>query len=222
MYNQYYGTASLNRAMEIGQAFQDLVTGTRTRAGGIRPGMRKYFPDERKRPRRKVRRWAAGVRYFCRCAADRKPRTRNVRYVRGFVRTGGRLIAFGHPSRVEGEPSAEAGNFFLRRTARISLAECTPEAIDRYLRSEGIRFVRREGGDLHHHRREFDGGQTLLLVNASLDEASDVEVALNGKHAVRMDALDGKVYENAGRNGKWRCDRKNPCRTGRQRAAVCF
>ncbi|MFR5871359.1 MAG: hypothetical protein ACLUEV_06795 [Alistipes sp.] len=26
MYNQYYGTASLNRAMEIGQAFQDLVT----------------------------------------------------------------------------------------------------------------------------------------------------------------------------------------------------
>lgn len=63
------------------------------------------------------------------------------------------------------------------------------------MRSEGIRFVRREGGDLHHHRREFDGGQTLLLVNASLDEASDVEVALNGKHAVRMDALDGKVYE---------------------------
>lgn len=194
MYNQYYGTASLNRAMEIGQAFQDLVTELEHAQVEFDLGCENIF-----RTNGSVRdgKFVVGQRAYGTFVVA--PQTENLEretfdMLRGFVRTGGRLIAFGHPSRVEGEPSAEAEAFFASDSV-ISLAECTPEAIDRYLRSEGIRFVRREGGDLHHHRREFDGGQTLLLVNASLDEASDVEVALNGKHAVRMDALDGKVYE---------------------------
>ena len=194
MYNQYYGTASLNRAMEIGQAFQDLVTELEHAQVEFDLGCENIF-----RTNGSVRdgKFVVGQRAYGTFVVA--PQTENLEretfdMLRGFVRTGGRLIAFGHPSRVEGEPSAEAEAFFASDSV-ILLAECTPEAIDRYLRSEGIRFVRREGGDLHHHRREFDGGQTLLLVNASLDEASDVEVALNGKHAVRMDALDGKVYE---------------------------
>jgi hypothetical protein len=194
MYNQYYGTASLNRAMEIGQAFQDLVTELEHAQVEFDLGCENIF-----RTNGSVRdgKFVVGQRAYGTFVVA--PQTENLEretfdMLRGFVRTGGRLIAFGHPSRVEGEPSAEAEAFFASDSV-ISLAECTPEAIDRYLRSEGIRFVRREGGDLHHHRREFDSGQTLLLVNASLDEASDVEVALNGKHAVRMDALDGKVYE---------------------------
>ena len=194
MYNQYYGTASLNRAMEIGQAFQDLVTELEHAQVEFDLGCENIF-----RTNGSVRdgKFVVGQRAYGTFVVA--PQTENLEretfdMLSGFVRTGGRLIAFGHPSRGEGEPSAEAEAFFASDSV-ISLAECTPEAIDRYLRSEGIRFVRREGGDLHHHRREFDSGQTLLLVNASLDEASDVEVALNGKHAVRMDALDGKVYE---------------------------
>lgn len=35
----------------------------------------------------------------------------------------------------------------------------------------------------------------MLLTNVSLDEPTAVEVALDGKYVVRMDALDGKTYQ---------------------------
>lgn len=62
-------------------------------------------------------------------------------------------------------------------------------------RNDDIRFVTVSGGDLHHHRKEFADGQVLLLTNVSLDEPTAVEVALDGKYVVRMDALDGKTYQ---------------------------
>lgn len=194
MYNQYHGTASLNRAMEIGQAFQDLVTELEHAQVEFDLGCEDIF-----RVHGSVRdgKFVVGQRVYGTFVIS--PQTENLEretfgMLREFVRTGGRLIAFGHPSRVEGELSPEAEVFFASDSV-ISLTECTPEVVADYFRSNGIQFVRREGGDLHHHRRVFNGGQALLLVNASLDEASDVKVALKGKHVVRLDALDGKVYD---------------------------
>lgn len=81
MYNQYYGTASLNRAMEIGQAFQDLVTELEHAQVEFDLGCENIF-----RTNGSVRdgKFVVGQRAygtFVVAAADRKPRTRNVRYV---------------------------------------------------------------------------------------------------------------------------------------------
>ena len=194
MYNQYCGSGTQNRAMEIGQAFQNLVTELEhaqvefdlgcedifRRYGSVRNG--KFVVGER----------AYGTFVIA-------PQTENLEretfdLLREFVQKGGHLIALGKPTRVEGELSPEVEAFFASEQV-IAPESLTQEVIDSYLQSEKIRFVRKEGGDLHHNRREFKDGQTLLLVNASLDEASEVEVVLDGKHVVRMDALDGKIYE---------------------------
>ena len=125
--------------------------------------------------------------------------------LKSFVAQGGKLIAFGCPSRVDGVVSPEveafcksnsiAGGGLNTTASKTGLPVCTPEFIESNFRNDDIRFVTVSGGDLHHHRKEFADGQVLLLTNVSLDEPTAVEVALDGKYVVRMDALDGKTYQ---------------------------
>lgn len=194
MYNQYHGSSSLARAMEIGQAFQNLVTQLEHAQVEFDLGCENMFRTEAS-----VRdgRFVVGRRAYRTFVIS--PRTENLEretfgLLRDFVRSGGTLVALGRPGRVDGRISPEAEAFFASDSV-VGAEACTPELIDGCLRGDAIRFGRAEGGDLHHSRREFDGGQTLLLVNASLDAATDVEVTLAGRHVVRLDALDGTIYE---------------------------
>lgn len=103
-----------------------------------------------------------------------------------------------------------AGGGLNTTASKTGLPVCTPEFIESNFRNDDIRFVTVSGGDLHHHRKEFADGQVLLLTNVSLDEPTAVEVALDGKYVVRMDALDGKTYQIPYTSGDGKVARKRP------------
>ncbi len=205
LYNNYMGKPAEGASLEIGQKFQDLVATLEHAQVEFDLGCEHIFQTNGS-----VRdgKFVVGNRAYSTFVIP--DGTENIEgatfdLLKSFVAQGGKLIAFGCPSRVDGVVSPEveafcksnsiAGGGLNTTASKTGLPVCTPEFIESNFRNDDIRFVTVSGGDLHHHRKEFADGQVLLLTNVSLDEPTAVEVALDGKYVVRMDALDGKTYQ---------------------------
>jgi hypothetical protein len=99
-----------------------------------------------------------------------------------FAKNGGVVYSCAgtSPNYIDGAKSEAAA------TLAASWTPATAETIADTLLGDGAIVQRAEGdqGILYHHRRQFDGGQMLFLVNSSLEEPSRGTV-LSGGHAVR-------------------------------------
>lgn len=195
MYNLYVGKREDDQAKKIGHDFQQLVTRLEKAQVEYDLGCEAIFKDHGS-----VRdgRFVVGQRSygtFVIPALTENLESETFALLKDFAAGGGRVIALGTPTLVDGAYSPEAEAFFA--SDKVLRADtCDDALIDRYLRDKSqIDFQRVQGGDLYHHRRQFADGQLLLLTNASMDEAAQVSLAIRGKHVVRMDALDGKTYE---------------------------
>ncbi len=195
MYNQYVESTPGNQAKRIGQAFQQLVTQLEKAQVEYDLGCEAIMHDHAsvKGNRLVVGKRSYGT--FVIPALTENLEGKTFSLLQQFAAAGGRIIALGVPTLVNGAYSEEAAHFFA--SDRVIRAEKCDEALmDTYLRDKTqIDFQQVQGGDLYHHRRQFSDGQLLLLTNASMDEASNVTVTLPGKYVVRMDAMDGKNYE---------------------------
>ena len=111
-----------------------------------------------------------------------------------FVSNGGTLIAFSVPTLLDGSESKELKNFFGRKSDMIfKINNLSREVIDKYFSNIKLSFEGVTGGDLYHHRRILADGQVLFLANSSLSEQLNGSLKTNGKDALEMNTLTGKV-----------------------------
>lgn len=111
-----------------------------------------------------------------------------------YVDSGGSLISFSNPNRVNGEIHDETAKFFKNKTV-VKVDSLDQKIISSYFLNEEIKFENIKGGNLFHHRRILDDGQIIFLVNSSLDEAVSGSLLLQGKDAVLLDAFKGEVID---------------------------
>jgi len=112
-----------------------------------------------------------------------------------YVANGGKLIAFSHPSLVNGTPSEGLNNFLSEYSARIiKEQDLTMEIINKYFLESEVRFRNLSGGVLYHHRRTLSDGQLLFMLNSSLKESLKGAVTVSGSDAVEMNTLTGEIY----------------------------
>ncbi len=135
------------------------------------------------------------------------PMTENLNAVtftllREFVDAGGELIAFSSPTLINGKENEALKQFFKDNASRIkTYAEgSTADAIRESLQNDAISFRNIAGGNnLYHHRRLYDDGELLFLVNASLTETVSGQVTLKGKALTELDAMSGNLYAYPGK-----------------------
>ncbi len=114
-----------------------------------------------------------------------------------FVTNGGELIAFATPALIDGKESAELINFFRDNAVRIKIY---PEsALDRVIKeslgSEKVSFDNITGNQLYHHRRTYNDGELIFLVNSSLTEYAKGKISVLGKSMIEIDGMSGEIYE---------------------------
>ena len=130
------------------------------------------------------------------------PHTENLdsktrRLLHDFVTAGGTVASVGPiPGRTDGkeDPEAAGGVTVQRRWRTLGAAELVP--LLRELQQGAEVVVERAAGDsgiLFHHRREFEGGQILFLVNTSREHPSRGAVRARRGTVERWDPGTGEV-----------------------------
>ena len=109
-----------------------------------------------------------------------------------FVASGGKLICFSRPSRVDGEENDELTNLLNQNTVQ-HVTDLNPEIINSLLSGQGCKITH-VGGDLYHYRKSYSDGEMLFIVNSSLNEVSTGKVSLKGASLIELDALEGNMY----------------------------
>lgn len=110
-----------------------------------------------------------------------------------FVEKGGQLICFSTPNRLDGAEDSKLSELLSAQFV-ISVPTLTKEVIQKYFENKDCLFTF-TGGDLYHQRREFADGELLFLVNSSMNEVTRGTVLLKGKSVLKLDAMQGKIYE---------------------------
>ncbi|MDR1594384.1 MAG: hypothetical protein LBS43_07885 [Prevotellaceae bacterium] len=118
-----------------------------------------------------------------------------------FAGTGGTILAFSSPSRIDGKENEEIKNFFANDAHVVHLNELTADVIRQYFSSGDIVFENVRNGNLFHHRRVMNDGNVLFLVNSSLDEATAGQVRITGNDAVELNTLSGEIVDYAEKTG---------------------
>jgi len=118
------------------------------------------------------------------------------RLLQQFVDTGGILIAFSTPSLIDGKESPELKQFFTGNASLIQTytEDMTTQAIAESLQSNKVRFNNISGNDLYHHRRSYDDGELLFLVNSSLTETAQGKISVEGKSLIEVDGMSGDIF----------------------------
>lgn len=109
-----------------------------------------------------------------------------------FVASGGKLICFSLPNRVDGEENDELTNLLNQNTVQ-HVTDLNPEIINSLLSGQGCKITH-VGGDLYHYRKSYSDGEMLFIVNSSLNEVSTGKVSLKGASLIELDALEGNMY----------------------------
>lgn len=117
------------------------------------------------------------------------------RLLKKFVSSGGTLVVFSLPTRIDGYLSEELKAFFNKKADNIVFIDkLTPESVSKNFQNHDLNFKDLTGGTLYHHRRILADGQLLFLVNSSLTETMKGSVETSGKDAVEMNTLTGDIY----------------------------
>ncbi len=114
-----------------------------------------------------------------------------------FVASGGELITFATPTLIDGKENAELKNFFRDNASRIRTytESSLGQAINESFRSEKISFSHITGNNLYHHRRTYNDGELVFLVNSSLTESAKGKLSVAGKTLIEIDGLSGEMYQ---------------------------
>lgn len=109
-----------------------------------------------------------------------------------FVASGGKLICFSKPNRVDGEEDDELTDLLNQNTVQ-HVPDLTPEIINSLLSEQECKITY-TGGDLYHYRKSYSDGEVLFIVNSSMNEASAGKASLNGASLIELDAFEGNMY----------------------------
>ncbi|MBN2411160.1 hypothetical protein JXQ31_05655 [candidate division KSB1 bacterium] len=113
-----------------------------------------------------------------------------------FLQQGGKVLCFTEPpDYINGVKTDKCRNLAeSNKNSWLSFNSVTENAANRLI-STNIQFTNPDnsGGLLFHHRRLFDDGQLLFLVNSSLDEASKGELFIKGASVQVMNAITGET-----------------------------
>jgi len=116
-----------------------------------------------------------------------------------FVLAGGAVVSLGPiPGRTDGvEDSNAAGSATIqRRWKSIPEGELMPALRQMQAAAEVVvERMPEDKGILFHHRREFEGGQILFLVNSSKEHSSRGKVRARAAAVERWDPASGKVED---------------------------
>ena len=111
-----------------------------------------------------------------------------------FVRQGGKVLSFSNPDRLSGRISPRVVDFFDPVKSSVTyLNQVNDETIEKYFSTPEIQFNAIKGGNMYHHRRDYNDGQLLFLVNSSLDEGTKGSLKAKGADVLKMDPFTGEI-----------------------------
>jgi len=111
-----------------------------------------------------------------------------------FITQGGKIITSSIPDRISGELNSKVTDFFkTNNSSIILLSELDENNINNNFLSPEIQFLNSESGNLFHHRRKYNDGQIVFLVNSSMEEQTEGRLKIKGKSAVELDAFTGQL-----------------------------
>lgn len=123
-----------------------------------------------------------------------------------FVASGGELITFAAPTLIDGKENTGLKSFFRDNASRIkTYAEgALEQAIRESFQNDKISFANIVSNNLYHHRRTYNDGELIFLVNSSLTESAKGKVLVAGKSMVEIDGMTGELFKySVVQNGKF-------------------
>ena len=120
-----------------------------------------------------------------------------------FVRQGGKILSYSNPERISGQINQQVVDFFdPAKTSVTHLKQVNDETIKKHFSNSAMQFNAIKGGNMYHHRRDYNDGQMLFLVNSSLDEATKGSLKTKGADVLKMDPFTGEIqhypFQNSG------------------------
>ncbi len=185
-------------SMEIGNSFQKFVTALEKAQVEYDLGSENIIKD---RGSVEKNRFVVGQRAYGTVVIP--PLTENIdgptfKLLKSFVSKGGRLILFSRPTLVDGAYSDELVAMVNSADKNIEYhAELNSPVIESLANNGVIAFSDVDGNDLYHHRRSFDEGELVFLVNSSLTDTIRGHLNVKGRNLLEPDALSGTVYSYA-------------------------
>ncbi len=117
--------------------------------------------------------------------------------VKTYLKNGGKVVSFnGIPDHVDGKTNNELKSIVEKNPKQWIETNAISDLQSYNLKaSKSIRFQQPEmiSGKLFHHRREFEDGQLLFLVNTSLEKWSKGTFSIKGKSVKEFDLSNGDV-----------------------------
>ena len=113
-----------------------------------------------------------------------------------FVNAGGNIIALSTPTMVDGVERDDLVSLFTNSSTNISIyPEESIELVINDLSQNGkIKFERLVGNDIYHHRRSYDDGELVFIVNSSLIDTASGEISIVGKEMIEVDGKTGALF----------------------------
>lgn len=184
------------KLMEVGSNFQNFITGLEKSQVEYDLGSENIIKDHGK-----INENSFVVRKRAYKRVVIPPMTENLnsktfQLLKQFVDGGGTLIAFSTPTRIDGKESSDLKGFFTKNSDRIKLftEEATEQVIKKFLQSDKISFSDIASNDLYHHRRSYNDGELIFLVNSSLTETARGKVSVEGKKIIEIDGMSGEIF----------------------------
>ena len=184
------------KTMEIGVNFQNFVTKLEKSQVEYDLGSENIIKDQGKISQNS---FVVGKRAYKKVVIP--PMTENLNattfeLLKQFVAAGGTLIAFSKPTLVDGKECEEIQRFFSSNSPQITIyaEEETDQALGTSLKGDKISFNHIEGTNLYHHRRSYQDGELVFLVNSSLNETAKGEISVVGKSLIEIDVMSGEIF----------------------------
>ena len=192
----YYSYVRSNeKVMSIGTNFQRFVTTLEKNQVEYDLGSENIIKDN---GRIKNGKFCIGKRSYNKVVIP--PMTENINdetfaLLEKFVKSGGKLIAFSQPTRINGKENARLSRFWEENMPKIIRHEALDsQTIEASFRNEIISFDNISAENLYHHRRTYKDGELIFLTNSSLTNEAKGQLTVKGKSVLMLDGLDGKTY----------------------------
>lgn len=195
----YYSYAKSHpKTMEIGTNFQNFVTYLEKKQVEYDLGSENIIKDHGDTQQSL---FVVGERKYKKVVIP--PMTENInsktfKLLKQFVEAGGELILFSIPTLVDGKNSVELKSFLNNNLDKIiKYSESDLDyAIDESFTNDVVSFRNIESDDLYHHRRSYEDGELVFIVNSSLIEPAKVNLKINGQSLLEIDVMSGEITES--------------------------
>ncbi len=185
------------KTMDVGVKFQDFVTKLEKSQVEYDLGSENIIKDQGKV---KNNLFVVGKSAYKKVVIP--PMTENLdastfKLLQQFVNAGGELILFSIPTLVNGKESVELKDFLVKNSSRIKeyKEDQIEMAITQSLQSDKIKINGIVGNDLYHHRRTYNDGELVFLVNTSMQESAKGKISIAGKTLLELDGMSGDIFK---------------------------